>query len=391
MTARWVVWAAVGIAGVASVLLPIEPAVRPGREPPSEALLNDLRELDLRLRTAVWADSLGRRLLEGDGPRPLVEGPAGFPGGTLALERELVAGVATSVPKPAAGVPIGRFWMITDGVDDPLRPSAPLVMIGVPSVSIAGRSDGGAYCAQVTPLSTSALERYSDGDEFRLSPVDQGDFTLVGSCWFVIRHGLPGGHVADWMTRAAPSLASSADSERSGRIVKWSEQLGMFRRQVDGAPLIGPRIDPRRFLTPTAQACLGGSTDACARLVTDAETDDLPPVYPGGDVRMVTANGWPDLPSLPEVVDPAFLSRLESHFGPDGFRAFWTSELELEPAFEAAFGISLGRYVMNRAHETYGEVSPGPGVDVAGWWGLLFAIAIGVGSGALVSGRRRLA
>jgi hypothetical protein len=153
------------------------------------------------------------------------------------------------------------------------------------------------------------------------------------------------------------------------------------------------RLYTGRLLSVRVQRCLAGDETACAALLSDP----TPPAYLVGPIRRVPLEAAAVVvehmeltaSALPGVVDPAFLATLETRFGPERFRAFWTSDRPLSDAFADAFGLTPGAYVGQEARAALGPLTPGPGLRAGGWVGLALTILAGLAASFFVTGRRR--
>jgi len=191
-------------------------------------------------------------------------------------------------------------------------------------------------------------------DRLRLQPerIVQTDATkLLGVCAYFGRFGEPGWHVAHWLrqSRYAPALAaewlrgprhSSRESVRSIRgFAGYSWRISLDRVR-----------------------CASGDIDACSSIATREEPWIYSPYDPSAPTDVVVGGNrrWEyDWHALGGDVD-RYLSDLVIAMGEDRFQTFWSSGLELESAFEEAFGVSIGQWTMEWSREQMGIPRTGP-------------------------------
>jgi len=89
-------------------------------------------------------------------------------------------------------------------------------------------------------------------------------------------------------------------------------------------------------------------------------------------------------------LDDYLLADLEAEFGPDRFQRFWSSELELPEAFEAAFGVGLGEWVITWVDANM-RISPaGPGMSKSAALGGILALSLFAAMAGAWARRRRV-
>ena len=79
---------------------------------------------------------------------------------------------------------------------------------------------------------------------------------------------------------------------------------------------------------------------------------------------------------------------LEQEFGPDAFRAFWTSDQDVRTAFQRSFGVPLGDWVVSWVDRTIGVDEPGPALSRTASSGTALVIALLTGLAFLRIRRR---
>jgi hypothetical protein len=196
---------------------------------------------------------------------------------------------------------------------------------------------------------------------------------LLGPCLFWARYGAPGADIAKWLDKGGYRFADAPadyvlddlDEPRARRAI-----FGLRR---------GWYIDPF-----SGDRCLAGHEGACAKAVLDTvpvrwrrgreALPDSPPTFVREDYGNVVFGS----------LDPAMLAQLERRFGADAFGRFWQSSDAVEPAFLAAFGISLDEWVREWARAYYGAEPVGPRVRLTTVLlsllsiGILLGIAVGI-------------
>ena len=144
---------------------------------------------------------------------------------------------------------------------------------------------------------------------------------------------------------------------------------------------------------PVAEACLAGKAVGCrATLFPDTLS-----VGRGGRWRVEAVEDSEGV--ISRIPDYGFylpfggreftlLRDMEEDFGPERFQTFWSSDLEVEAAFRAAFGTGFPEWIMAWGQERFGTSIVGARVPFHAT--LLSLLTIGAFAGAaLVSGRRR--
>ena len=382
MKPRWWLWTTLACAVVAVSALPLRLGPAPSRDLRDlhhRTIQGELREAEGQLNRLEWIDSLAPLAVAGGeaGESLVVAFPQGVGEDESAALRSRVANLrsgGSSEAVLALGFPSGPSWRwggneVHAGATDEGRPfclSAREVPPGVSPVRwIESRS----------PISRSTLAE------------------LIGPCWVVARHGLPGDALRRWLEAGGEVFLTAGSPEAPWRTV--DDLRSMTGRALSDLVQMPGRLGlTARALPARAQRCLAMSEESCAALVLRPHVGGVPwapTVIDAPDVAWISVSWRPLLGAdLPGVVDRSFLWALDEAFGTERFGAFWTSDLPVEEAFEAAFGIPLGRYVLQRGQEVWGAVEPGPAVTFAGWSGLLLSVALGLIVGAAVVGRRAL-
>jgi len=206
-------------------------------------------------------------------------------------------------------------------------------------------------------------------------------------CGFFARYGVPGTQVNEWLRDGAALFGSG---------------FNMARRSLVYLQDRGPRgpfglITRYSSISHTGLACLAGVDSACrdifmrggrvGTLMWWARDWKEPEEFLIDSPVDYLRSRWQSWGHL-GYMDPYIFTSLEEEFGVDRFEAFWSSELPVEKAFQAAFGVPVDKWVMSWAQGLYGSVDRGPAVPLNAT--LLTFLTFGLfGSGALYMGRRR--
>jgi hypothetical protein len=398
MMRNWWTLLLASLAVCALLLLPVSPAAErlgEGRYTanPVPGVERAASQLVRRLQLHHWADSLGSLAVAGaESGASLVVGSVTVDEAERGLDEAFARAAARALGGfPRADVALGRFQVeVHDGspLDFGLRQGEFL---------LAGEADGRPYCVTVLAEPSEvrrahALRRAGAQDQASagLWPTlnqDASPSEVLGACWVVARYGVPGPHVAAWFSQGGAYLATS---HRPFRAASVEDLAG---RAPDALSAYMMRLYTGRLLSVRVQRCLAGDETACAALLSDP----TPPAYLVGPIRRVPLEAAAVVvehmeltaSALPGVVDPAFLATLETRFGPERFRAFWTSDRPLSDAFADAFGLTPGAYVGQEARAALGPLTPGPGLRAGGWVGLALTILAGLAASFFVAGRRR--
>ena len=238
----------------------------------------------------------------------------------------------------------------------------------------AGRDALGTYCmvvglARPDRPSNHVFFRFSSSEVYSYYALDRSDtvVNVLGPCRLWARYGHPSPAVGNWLKAGAYRLAE-APSE-------WPVPKTAPRRRGR----FGLRGDEMRWLSmvsPLGASCLAGRPDDCAAAVADTgRLVDRASLLLGDEVLRPTSS----IPrsSSPEPLywsvggggvfglgDEAMLAKLEQQYGPERFAKFWSAPAQdVDTAFESAFGLPLGEWVMQWAQKTYGVEPKGPRVD----------------------------
>jgi hypothetical protein len=352
MAIRMRAWLALVVGACAAVAITLLPPDRFEFPTPDEApeqlrydeALRELRRTHMMLQLSRWSDSLSALVQTGSG-----------------------------VEETRSGIRLAAF------LQPVFHGALPGLPIGIPTWSSLTRTDmDGA-----TPFCLT-VHASPGGPQFDAEAVPLA--ALPDPCRVIDRFGAPGAHVEAWLERGAWGFGSSR--------VPVPDHLRLRDHSYAELPYFGDRRHPLARENVFVGACLAGRPDACARAVLDPVDVE----GNGSELRSVAARvGWSyaDLDWSDEspfrYLDDSLFADLERQFGEEAFTMFWSSDEEVPVAFEAAFGVELGDWVLTWADTQTGVSRAGPGLSFADIMlvivtvGALTAMASGVGM------RRRLA
>jgi hypothetical protein len=241
--------------------------------------------------------------------------------------------------------------------------------------------DGRKHCLQV------AVTRPGMVDEMVEQDLDGTGWSrrtgsLLGSCAFYGKYGSAGPLIQEWLEAGGIEFAlgrghASADvyPQRARR-----RTFTAMRLMAD----FGGAMENER--------CLTGEAATCTKIFLDPDG-----VNPVGARRQRVAQRSPAIYSgyLPTDAfsydGPFLLADLEARFGPEAFRRFWTSGDEVTAAFETAFGMEVGDWIVEWLDERTGIDKATPAPTLAATFGSLLLVSLMTGLAAFVHRRRRVA
>jgi hypothetical protein len=326
------------------------------------------RAFNANAAALIAADAEYRQFARADSLLPLL--PAS-PGLTVALHPALPATARDTITRAAVAemgaitrprARVGVF--LVDGAYG-RREGVPFLPRSGERELYVGTDAAGAYCALVAggtlnggTLSTTGFRHVRDS-RMRLH-----DRTVLGPCAFIARYGAPGPLISRWLDAGAYQLAE-LPATAFPRDWRPGRPFGLWT---------GSDVRMR--------GCVGGREDLCAQVTLGTGRSrgrrgplayDLGPVF-----------------FLADRTDRTMLGDMEAAFGTERFARFWSSDRDVEAAFDHAFGVSLGSWVMEWAEARFGEQKIGPALDALSL--LLSALTVlGLGAiAAMVAARRSL-
>lgn len=386
LTLRW--WClllGLCLAGLAALLLPPDPG-RPWRlfdafwpewsyayrVPPSEPLrqqqqflLRELSRAEQRLRRLDLRDSLAEWVPPG-GPAVRLVLRGGVPA-PIAARMGRVADSLRRVLERQGPLP-GRLALVVTGDTVPEYGSDDYNYLLLPQAGKPG------LCALV--LQASSLRRIEGvrWAEAQLAP-----------CAFYTAFGAPGREVEHWLFRRGFDVASAADwwvspgPDRSAAVdVAWWH-TGLLAMMFDRE---------WRPLGPVGLiACRAGRAARCAPTLLAADISRAQPIRSDRGASY-SRHGWWDY--WLDRGERGLLRDLVREFGPEQFRAFWTSSAPPAEAFAAAFGVEFEVWAARWVPATMGRTVVGPSLRVGGVLAWLSVVGLALGGALLMARRRRL-
>lgn len=357
MASTMKVWGALvgtGLALVAIWALPVEwrlesgPGFRPAEDIHAQQLAGELRTTTEVYRRIVWADSV----------LPFVTGPTPPPPGLIVHDGELPEAqraryeemVAADVAEidPVPGV---RFASVL--LDRTIGRRAEMGSGGFDRTETwVGEENGMPYCIQMRPVrERGGIVHVVANEVARVDNVLPISNSL-GPCAFYLRHGLPGEGIEEWLAAGGAALAQERGYEDRPAL------------RVRSRSLLGMRWGDRPF---DLDRCYTGDASACASSFLDARARDrviarnLVIAERSPALWLGYRSGW----SAFAIDDGFMLFDLEEEFGRDAFTDFWTSDADVQTAFENAFGIGVGEWLVTWIAKRSELDSRGPALDRA--------------------------
>lgn len=254
------------------------------------------------------------------------------------------------------------------------------------TMTLMGRTPKGSYCLRVVVASDRVSPNHP---AFRLRYREDRSIAsnTLYACRLVAQYGAPGTEVRNWLRRGAVDFAGELVEDKASlnAAIAYRTRLPLLLSGIRRASL------PR--LSIEAEQCLAGMERACGEIFLDPE-----------GTASVFRNRNVMRESLPFIratrftygspfgsYDDFLIQDLQRQFGPERFRRFWTSELPVDQAFEAAFSTSPGAWTKAWALEHIGAEAAGPGLAESTALGaFLLLVSCGALVG-LVSRRRTVA
>ncbi|MEM7414205.1 MAG: hypothetical protein AAF389_01840 [Gemmatimonadota bacterium] len=209
----------------------------------------------------------------------------------------------------------------------------------------AGSRDGSPYCLTLHPVGAEGIVRYvtaylTDGP--RRAPQSN----LLGLCSWYVEFGMPGAPIEEWLTQGAGAFGTERGDASA---VRTYPVLGPFGWRMSRLPL-------------PIQGCQAGQRDACAEVFLDPRAGNgvqqrYETVFSQSPLTWSAMNA--NLEKVSEF-EGYLLNDLETEFGSEAFARFWTSDRPISNAFEDAFGVDAGVWMVDWMDRTRGVEAPGP-------------------------------
>jgi hypothetical protein len=185
----------------------------------------------------------------------------------------------------------------------------------------------------------------------------------IAPCALIAAFGAPGAGVGEWLatTRFAAAqsnrwmwLTTTQEERRAGAPwVEWystneNDWMAGIPRWVTtvGALEVGTRAMLPYDIGGAALHCIAGEQSSCVTGVLRPALRFPGPAAMPPDLTQSSQPSRGDVVTVETVRPPArgFTAALITEFGREKFQRFWSSDLAFEPAFQAAFGESLGSW-----------------------------------------------
>lgn len=244
-----------------------------------------------------------------------------------------------------------------------------------------GEEDGQAYCVRVY-----ADSWLINGDLNRDVMPFTGDKTnAAGACRPYLKYGMPGVYVGEWMVDGASDFALEPAPPADPGFAEYRP----IRRTFFGLAHYGFGF---RNQSVEVDRCMAGIAEGCMRAVTDWKTVTVGSTRRSREVapditRLTGLNSWF---SPWGNFDDYLLADLEHEFGPERFQRFWSSELPVSEAFESAFDMGMGEWLVTWVEANMDISPPGPKLSKSAALGGMLALSLFAALAGAWSRRRRL-
>jgi hypothetical protein len=203
--------------------------------------------------------------------------------------------------------------------------------------------------------------------------------TVLGTCAFYARFGMPSPRVEQWLARRDFDLAL---------VPGWDDKrpFGRDRWELEDENVRDRWWDWQLYSYPRPVAgCFAGRAEVCRRVLVAA---DLGPE--GRRPRVVAPRDRWDAARTLMVGSDQFLSEVVKRIGPDRFQEFWTTSLPVDSALSLALREPVGDFIVRYER----AMGPAPRFGAAttpldAGLGIVFSVLV-VGLVMAAQGRRRV-
>lgn len=352
---QWIGVTVTGLALVAVWRLPPEsPDPRMEQLRTAEAIRHDGLRTEVRtaegiLHRIMWADSLSALTLEeADGGIAVLS-----PGDTEGIadqRRRLAERIRRQIDGRAPESPRMLFGYAVQPHDH-RRDDGALSPRGRTETYVGTRG-GVAYCLQVRVAERgsvpAALAARVTGTDRTLPRTDD-----LGPCRYYLSYGFAGPFIQEWLEDGAIELAYEGGGAAS--TVEVEDSPFTWMPFASAFFLGGGDVDLNRCRTGLASECADFFERPGQYYLTEQQREIV-------RRSPATSIGSPSASGTVINDEEHILADLEAEFGRDAFARFWTSEEEVGVAFEAAFGVDAGSWLVAWLERTTGVHRPGPGL-----------------------------
>ena len=241
-----------------------------------------------------------------------------------------------------------------------------------------------ATCLTVLAVEVGEQDQLRDLENYLPRLLNRTSISLLGPCAYHTEFGYPGVNVRRWLEGGEYTYARvpgwAAERPHLARSARYP--LGYLNRRIEGM---------RNDRLPVI-ACAAGEAASCLEGV------HAPPL-PYSWLRSRDIERPPSLvrsdrykylhyPLGPR--QPSFLSDLVLDMGSERFGRFWTSNSQLEVAFQQAFGVAIEDWTMQWARSQIGVPRRGPSAPTGSVVLSLMVGLVFVGGGAAYASRREV-
>jgi len=413
---HWIASIAAGLALISIWLLPPDSFDRRERDVPAaeriryEELAHEMRTTAEVLRRVLWSDSLSSLTVSEAKDGVSIATPRLF--ATLAASPESAASPApVASPTTLVATPAFRAAHpeeLRERLDEAVRseiaglgPRRGDMLFGyvvqpsdharLPGMRAAGANrtetyvgshDGADYCLQVRVAARGresiVIERKLEGRDLRDASPRSG---LLGPCRFYVKYGLAGAGVQRWIEGGGVAFARESAQDLPRRPAVLIDANWVVRQTARRRAALGYNTWAFGRRPVQTDQCLAGDPAGCAHLFENPAVGD--PVLEDRleVVRLSPATSiGPVTPYGSVFPDEAFLlADLESEFGAEAFARFWTSPEDVRVAFETAFGMDVGDWMLRWVEQSVGIEPAGPGLPRSASSGAMLAVMVLLG------------
>lgn len=347
----------------------------------SRALSAELRRAHFTLQRHRWVDSIAA-VVVANGPDDItLLFPTDAELGTDALTvmREGIAAAEATLEGRRNDVALGFVYQRLS------HAAHPGVRIDTRSTleTYVGTRDGVDYCFRVRGVGTDNFEQAVLDGMRRWQSYGSRDH--LGPCLLYGRHGPPGDDIARWLESGGIGYALGQTEPYLVVNARLTQPLDRRIRRRGAFGISFFRIGQE----PIYIQCIAGVVEACGsvfltpseiseEIASRQETARQAGAISTGTRAFFAGQG------------PFILADLEREFGAESFHRFWTSDAPVDQAFEAAFGIEAGTWMVDWL-ETFMVVQhPGPGLPQSSSSGGMLTIAVFAGIAFLRNRRRNV-
>lgn len=369
----------VGAGMALAVVWCLPPEARPSRpqsvktheEIRYNALLKDFRTTHSTLQRMRWADSLSTLVVRTAEGGAVVAAPAasGITGEQIDELHRGVVEELSGLEQRALRMVFGYVFQLREHGRE--WPSIRFDDRGRTETYV-GTEDGVDHCYRVRVNDEGTLE-LAVADDLRSYRSTRLDHTTLGMCRPFLQYGLAGTHIQEWLESGALEFALGRDKRTN--ITEWRTFASAYRgrRGPFGLSMFGSRDDI------ALDRCAAGFADDCAGIFLRPGDHDFLTATESQEARLSPAISIRQRIWSFRGEGRFLLFDLEEEFGQDAFRDFWTSELQVADAFEAAFGVELEVWLVSWVGRVLRIDKPGPGLTRAATFGGILTMVLFTG------------